>query len=381
MLEKVLVGGRIYWGWITLLLALMVVGTVFYFLDWEDGLNRQVIWGLNVGVYTFLVGVAASAVMIVLPYYLYNARGFGRITALAEFLGAVALIMVLIYVIVDLGRPERVFNIILHPNYSSIFFWNVVVFTGYILINLVCGWFVTDAERKGEPPVWWIKPLTFISLAWAISIHTCTAFIYCALPGRDFWFTALMAPRFLASAFASGPALLIILCFILKKFANFDPGWEAIKRVAQITTYAMIINVFFLLLEFHFSFYSMVPGHSIHFKYLLGLGIPSAIAPWEWVSIGLACLALTLLMTPRFRLKESTLVIGCIAVFGSIFMDKSLGLVVPGFVPSQTGKMVEYWPTASESLIALGVWAAGCLLLTILYKIVVSVKKEIEVPG
>ena len=384
MFEKALIGSRRYWGWITLLVAIMAVGFIFYLQQWSYGLgitgmSRDVSWGLYIANFTFLVGIAASAVMVVLPYYLHNYKEFGRITALGEFLAVAAVVMCGLFILVDLGQPVRVFNIILHPSLTSILFWDMMVLAVYLLLNAVIAWSTLDAERKSEPPLAWVKPLILLSIPWAISIHTVTAFIYCGLGARPFWLTALLAPRFLASAFASGPALLIIMCLIIKRFTKFDPGREAVQKVAVIVTYAMIVNVFFLLVEFFTVFYSQIPGHLTHFEYLLfGLEGQATLVPWMWASLILAGVALVLLINPSTRRRENILSVACVAVFVSIWIDKGLGLIVPGFVPSPTGIIFKYWPTVPETLITLGVWALGFLILTVLYKIAISVSEEIS---
>ena len=383
MFEKALRGGWRYWGWIILLLAIIGVGLIFYLQQWSYGLgitgmSRDVSWGLYIAQFTFFVGVAASAVMVVLPYYLHNYKEFGRITILGEFLAVTAVVMAIVFIMVDLGQPARAFNLLLYASPNSLIFWDVIVLSVYFLLNIIIGWNTLDAERKSEPPLAWVRPLIILSIPWAISIHTVTAFIYSGLGARPFWLTALLAPRFLASAFASGPALLILLSLVIRRFTRFDPGRVALQAVARIVTYAMIANIFFWLVELFTMFYSGIPEHSRHFQYLLfGLGGAAALVPWIWTSLALAVVALVLLINPATRQREKFLAVACVMVFVSVWIDKGLGLIVPGFIPSPTGNLFEYWPTIPEALITLGVWAGGCLILTVLYKIVVSVKEEL----
>jgi len=384
MLEKALSGERRYWTWITFLIVLIGVGFSFYLrqLDYGlgiTGMSRNVTWALYIAQFTFLVGVAASAVMLVLPYYLHNYKAFGKITILGEFLAVSAVLMCLTFIIVDLGQPARAFNVLLYPTPSSILFWDMIVLNGYLLLNILIGWTVLSSERKSIPPPDWVKPLIYISIPWAISIHTVTAFIYAGLPGRSFWLTALMAPRFLASAFASGPALLILLCFILRKVSRFDAGKESVQTLAKIVTYALVISVFFVFMEIFTVFYSQIPEHMRHFQYLfVGLEGHQGLVPWMWAAVLLAGVALLLLLNPRTRRNETLLTIACAAVFISLWIDKGLGLVVTGFIPSPLEKITEYSPTTPEVLITLGVWAMGLLVLTILYKVALSVKEETE---
>jgi Ni/Fe-hydrogenase subunit HybB-like protein len=237
-----------------------------------------------------------------------------------------------------------------------------------------------DAEQKAVSPPGWVKPLIYLSIPWAIGIHTVTAFIYAGLPGRSFWLTAIMAPRFLSSAFASGPALLILLCFILRKFSRFDAGREPVQALARIVTYALTASIFFVLMEIFTVFYSRIPEHMEHFQYLFfGLQGHEALAPWMWCAVSLAGLALVLLINPRTRRNETTLGIACAAVFASVWIEKGLGLVITGFIPSPLEKITEYRPTGPEVAITLGVWALGLLILTVLYKVAVAVKTEAEI--
>ncbi|MBU3980626.1 MAG: polysulfide reductase NrfD, partial [Proteobacteria bacterium] len=223
MLELALKGDRKYWGLVIVLLTFMGVGFAVYLKQLDFGLgitgmSRDVSWGFYIAQFTFLVGVAAGGVMVVLPRYLHDYKAFGRITILGEFLAIAAVTMCVLFIIVDLGQPMRIFNVMLYPTPNSVLFWDMIVLNVYLLLNIVVGWNVLEAERNNVHYAKWVKPLIITSIIWAPAIHTVTAFLYCGLPGRGFWLTAILAPRFLASAFAAGPALLILLCLIIRKF-------------------------------------------------------------------------------------------------------------------------------------------------------------------
>lgn len=383
MIEKALKGGRIYWAWLTLLLAMIVVGFIFYVKQWSlglgiTGMGRDVSWGLYIANFTFLVGVAASAVMVVLPYYLHNFKTFGRITIFGEFLAVAAVTMSVMFIFVDLGQPARVFNIMLYPSPQSVLFWDMIVLNLYLIVNLIIGWRTLEAERQGEAPPTWLKPLIFLSIPLAISIHTVTAFIYSGLGARPFWLTALLAPRFLASAFASGPALLIILCLIMKRFTRFDAGQEAIQKIALIITYALSIHIFFFLVEIFTVFYSGLPEHVHHFQYLFGKEGQPLLTISARLSVILSWIAFILLINPRTRNTEGTLIYALLAVIIAVWIEKGLSFVVPGFIPSPLGEIALYSPTVSEILITKGVWSFGFLIITVLFKIATSVKEELS---
>jgi Ni/Fe-hydrogenase subunit HybB-like protein len=382
MLEKALTGSNRYWGWIAVLLAFMAAGALSYVQQYNYGLgltgmSRDVSWGVYIAQFTFLVGVAASGVMVVLPYYLHNYKTFGKITILGEFLAVASVSMCLMFILADLGQPLRALNVLLHPTPNSILFWDMIVLNVYLFLNIFVGWVVLNAEKKEVAPPKWIKPFIYISIPWAVSIHTVTAFLYAGLPGRHFWLTAILAPRFLASAFAGGPALLILLCLIIKRVTKFDAGQEAIQKLVTIVAYAALINVFFVLLEFFTSYYSNIPGHMHTLDYLFfGLHGHNQLVPWMRVSTIFGIIAIIMLLVPATRKREDTLAIACVLLFISLWIDKGIGLVIGGFVPNPLEEITAYHPSFQEIMITLGVWATGFFILTVLYKIALAVKEE-----
>ncbi len=384
MLEKALVGHKRYWVWVFFLAAVIFVAFLFYLRQFSEGLtitgmSRDVTWGLYIAQFTFLVGVAASAVMVVLPYYLHNYKVFGKITILGEFLAIGAVIMCMMFIFVDMGQPLRILNVFRFPTLHSLMFWDTVALMGYLLLNILISHYTLNSERKGVAPPRWIKPIIILSIPWAISIHTVTAFLYSGLAARPFWMTAILAPRFLASAFSAGPALLILFCFLLRKITRFDAGKEAIQKLAVIVTYAMAVNVFFVLMELFTAIYSNIPEHINHFQYMFfGIDGHTKLVPWMWTSVVLSIISLLMLLNPGTRKNERTLGFACAAIFIALWIDKGLGLVVTGFIPNPLGVVVEYWPTFPEVMIVIGVYGIGALAVTLLYKIALSVRGEVS---
>jgi Ni/Fe-hydrogenase subunit HybB-like protein len=385
MLEKAIKGNPRYWSWIAILVLVIAAG---FFAYWRQlnlglaitGLSRDVPWGFYIAQFTFMVGVAASAVMVVLPYYLHNYKPFARMVILGECLAIAAVIMCMLFIFVDMGQPARVLNVIRYPSPNSLMFWDMMSLAGYLVLNVVISLVVFGSERKDVPPPSWIRPIIVLSIPWALSIHTVTAFLYSGLEARSFWLTAILVPRFLASAFASGPSLLIILALLLRRFTRFDPGREAIEKLALIVTYALSINIFFVAVELFTGLYSDIPEHVHHFQYLFfGLDGKAALAPWMWLSVFLSVASLILFYIPAIRDNHRLLPVLCVAVIVAVWIEKGLGLVVAGFIPNPMGHVIEYFPTASESMITVGVYGIGFLVLTGLYKIVITVRDEIDV--
>ena len=382
MLELAIKGGKKYYGWMTFLTVIVGIGFLIYLkqLDFGlgiTGLNRDVTWGFYIANFTFLVGVAAGGVMVVLPYYLHDYKAFGKVTILGEFLAIASVVMCVTFILVDLGQPMRIMNVFLYPTPNSVLFWDTIVLNGYLFLNIIIGWNVLEAERNGVHYQKWLKPLIYISIPWAISIHTVTAYLYCGLPGRGFWMTAILAPRFLSSAFAAGPALLILCCLIIRRVSNFDPGREQIQSLAKIVAYAICVNVFFFLCEVFVVFYSQIPEHMDHIKYLfVGLHGHGAYVPWMWASMILMVIGIILTVNPITRKNEGVLAVACVVIFLGTWIDKGLGMIAGGFTPSPLHEVNEYIPSLPEIGIALGVWAMGFLIMTALFKIAVSVKEE-----
>lgn len=382
MLELAVKGSKKYWIWVLALLGIIGIGTAFYLKQYMlglgiTGMSRDVSWGIYIAQLTFLVGVAAGGVMVVLPYYLHDYKAFGKITILGEFLAIAAIIMCMLFVFVDLGQPTRVLNVLLHPTPSSMLFYDMIVLSTYLFLNIFVGWIVLESERNGVAPPKWIKPFIYISIPFAFGIHTVTAYLYCGLPGRHFWLTAILAPRFLSSAFAAGPAFLILLCYIIRKATKFDPGQKAIQTLAKIVTYALIANLFFFGCEIFVALYSGIPDHIVHLEYLFfGLHGHGALVPWMWVSMILMVTAVILLIPPVTRNDKVVLPVACALVFIGTWIDKGMGMIAGGFIPNPLHQVTEYIPTIPEVMITIAIWAIGFLILTVLYKIVVSVKEE-----
>lgn len=382
MLEKALHGNKAYWTWIAFLLALMGIGAAFYVNQFNKGLvvtdmSRDVSWGFYIAQLTYLVGVAASGVMLVMPYYLHHYKKFSSMVIFGEFMAIGAIVMCMLFVVVDLGQPIRMFNLFMHPTPNSILFWDACVLNGYMFLNLIIGWTTLESEKKGIKYPKWVMPLVYLSVPFAFSIHTVTAFLYAGIPGRHYWLTTIMAARFLASAFCAGPAILLLLMLIVEKVAKFTFGEEAIQNLARIIAYAMCVNVFFFGLELFTGFYSGIPGHQHSIQYLfVGLEGHSELVGAFWAAAVMAFASIALLVPPKLRRVRPVLIFALIILVAATWIDKGLGLVVAGFVPNMFEGVTPYMPTASELLISLGIYALGAFIVTVLWKVAITVKKE-----
>ena len=384
MLEKALKGSPRYWGTLTALGMVMLLGLGFWLYQLTfgmkiTGLNRDVSWGFYIAQFTYLVGVAASAVMLVLPYYFHHYKEFSKMIILGEFLAIAAVVMCLGFIVVDIGQPQRMLNVLLNATPHSVLFWDMVVLNGYLFLNIIVGWTSLQYFKNDMTPPKWVKILAIVSVIWAFSIHTVTAFLYAGLPGRHYFLTAIMAARFLASAFCSGPAILLLLVLLLKRLTGFDPGKKAINRLAVIITYAMCVNIFFFLLEVFTSFYSNMPGHMAPLIYLFkGIDGHTMMVPFMWTAVVLGLGCLLFLIPTEVRQKTPALVTGLIMLVIASWIDKGLGLLIGGFTPNPFETVTVYSPTVPEIMISLMVFSLGGIVLTVLWKIAIEVRVEVE---
>ncbi|WP_027176184.1 sulfate reduction electron transfer complex DsrMKJOP subunit DsrP [Desulfovibrio aminophilus] len=385
MLERVLKGSPKYYGWVALLLAIIGVGGAVYVMQLMQGLkitgmSRDVSWGFYIAQFTYLVGLAASGVMIVLPYYFHHYKKFKHMVIFGEFMAIGAVVMCLGFIVVDIGQPQRMLNVLLHPTPNSILFWDMVVLNGYLLLNIVAGWVSLESDRLRLPHPKWLKPVVYVSIIWAFSIHTVTAFLYQGLPGRHYWLTAILAARFLASAFCSGPAILMLVMLVTERVTSFKMPKDGIRTLAKIITYAMCVNVFFFLLEVFTAFYSNIPGHMHSIAYLfVGAHGHTELVPWMWTFAILAVTSLALLIPPQLRDNHKLLPYSLAILVVATWIDKGLGLLIGGFNPNPFEQISPYWPTGPELMISLMVYATGALVVTFLFKIATDVKKELGV--
>ena len=343
------------------------------------GMTNQVSWGAYIANFTFLVGVAAAAVMLVIPAYIYRNKHLQEVVIFGELMAVAVIIMCLLFVTVDLGRPDRFlhmippFGILNFP--ESILAWDVIVLNGYLLLNLhICAYLLYCQYRSRKPTWMFYIPFVFISIFWAISIHTVTAFLYVGLAGRPYWHNPIVAPRFLASAFTAGPALLILTFQIVRSWTQYWIGDESIFTLRRIMTVAMIINVFLLGCEVFTEFYAETV-HVASAKYLyFGLHGHNGLVPWIWTAIALDFVGLALLITPLSH-RIGWLNLACGLCFVGIWIEKGMGLIIPGFVPTPLGDVVEYLPTFNETLICMGIWAFGILIYSWMLHVAIPILK------
>jgi Ni/Fe-hydrogenase subunit HybB-like protein len=377
-------GGKSYHAWMGALTLVILVGAYAYGVQLREGLivtgmNDHVSWGLYISNFTFLVGLAAAAVMLVLPAYVLKDVDFTRAVLIAEGVAVAALVMCLAFVVVDLGSPFHAWHLIPgigHLNWPrSLLAWDVIVLNGYLILNLVIPFYILYSHYSGrQPNAKLYVPFVYLSVFWAVSIHMVTAFLLAGLPARPFWNTSLLGPRFLASAFAAGPALMILTLYFIRTRTPYRIADSTLAKLAMITTVAAQINLVMLGSEMFKEFYFPTHhGEGAHYLFF-GLHGHARLVPWIWTSIALNLIATGMLTLHPLRRNARVLMIACILLVVAIWMEKGLGLVIPGFIPSPLGEIVEYSPTWVEYAVTAGIWAMGLFIFTVLVRVALPIE-------
>ncbi|HZZ82916.1 MAG TPA: NrfD/PsrC family molybdoenzyme membrane anchor subunit [Anaeromyxobacteraceae bacterium] len=376
-------GGRAYRAWVALLLGMIAAGALAYAHQARLGLiatnmRDQVSWAFYVGNFTFLVGVAAAAVLLVIPAYVYDWKPIKEVVILGELLAISAIVMCLLFILVDMGRPDRFLHIVPllgTPHWpSSLLTWDALVLNLYLLVNLAVVVHILYRAYQGrhyDPRV--VVPLVLFSIPMAVSTHTVTAFLYNGMAARPYWNASILAPRFLASAFCSGPAVLLVLFQVLRRTTGLEIKDEAISKVAELMAYTMFLNLFLLGAELFKEYYSATEHLRYTQYFWSGLGPHRALVPYAWSGLACSVVAFLLFLVPRTRHHPVTLNVGCALIFAGVYIEKGMGLVIPGMTPDTLGEIYEYRPTLTEWLVAVGIFGVGFLVFTALVKVAVPI--------
>jgi len=376
-------GPRAYWIWLASLSALVVAGVIAYGVQLHYGLSvtgmsDQVSWGFYIANFAFLVGIAAAAVLLVIPGYIFHRKDIKSVVLIGEGLAVAAVLAAMLFVIVDLGRPDRMLHLlpfIGHMNFpQSLLAWDVLVLSGYLLLNLAIPFYVHYCHYRGkEPDFAAYFPFVVVAIFWAISIHTVTAFLFSANTARPFWHVALLGPRFIATAFVSGPALIILVLQLIDRFSRYPVPASVIDTLALIMTVSLQISLFFIGVELFTDFYNET-AHASSIRYLyFGLDGLASLAPWIWTALCMNVVAVVILSIHPLRRQRRLLNTACVLAFVAIWIEKGMGFVVPGFIPTPLGEVFEYSPTLVELVLSAGIWAFGALVFTLLARASIAI--------
>src|SRR5262245_10994762 len=377
-------GSVAYHVWMGALTLVMLCGAYAYSIQLRYGLgvtgvNDHVSWALYIACFTFLVGMAAAAVILVMPTYVLEDHDFASSVLFGEALAVSALVTAIGFVVVDMGGPERLWHLI--PGLGifnwprSLLAWDIIVLSGYLVLNLLIPFYILYSHYCGrQPNPRYYVPAVFLSILWAVSLHLVTAFLYAALPARPYWNSALLGPRFLATAFAAGPAVMIIILAVIRRNTPYQVSDATIGKLALVATVAAQVCLVMLVSELFVDFYRTTHhSESVVFLYL-GLEGRRGLVPWAWTSVGLMLAATVMLSVHVVRRTPPLLYLACVMLFIGVLIEKSIGTIIPGFVPEPWGKIPRYSPTWVEITVSTGLWALGAFVFTLLAKAAIPIE-------
>ncbi len=377
-MRYVLKGGTKFYSWMGFLAVLSAIALYGFYLQNTEGLivtglTSQIHDGLYYANLVFLVGVAAGAVTIVFPAYIYHNEAMHKVSVLGEMLAISAVVMVMLFVFAHMGRPDRLWHMFpfvgIFNMPGSMLAWDVLVLNGYLMLNFACGFYYLFAKYSGtEVNKKIFMPLIYISIVWALSIHTVTAFLVATMPARPMWHHSMMPIRFIVTAFAAGPCLIILIFRIIRSNTKFWIEDEAINLLSVIVTWCLGLALFLSLSEVVIELYARTEHANGLYYLMFGLHGLTNLVPWFWGSLAAMLIAFAMFLTPSVRTNQKLLPIACVLAFGGIWVEKGMGLIVPGFIPSPIGEVTEYFPTLIEVMTTIGLWAMGFFILTILLK-------------
>jgi molybdopterin-containing oxidoreductase family membrane subunit len=383
-LDSATSGGRRYHVWMGTLTFVMLLGAYAYWIQLTRGLGStgmtdHVSWGLYIANFTFLVGLSDAAVMVVLPAYVLEDVDFRKAVLIGVGVAVATLVMCLAFVVVDLGNPLASWHLI--PGVGrlnwprSLLAWDVIALNGYLLLCLVISFHILYSHFRGRKAgKRSYLPVMYLLVLWAVGVHVVTAFLLAGLPARPFWNNALLGPRFLASAFAAGSAFMILLLWFIESETEYRVQRPVYDKLAMVATVAAQVNLLMFGSEVFKEFY-FPTHHSASAEYLFfGLEGSRALVPWIWPAV-LSNLGATIALSVHsLRHDRRWLMPACLVLFVAIWTEKGLGLVIPGFVPSPLGEIVEYSPSWVEMGVTLGIWALGLFVLTVLVRVAVPIE-------
>ena len=373
-----------YWLWLVVLLSGIGVGVMHYGDQLRTGmvvthLSDQVNWGLYIANFIFMGGIAAASIVLVIAAILYKREDVSQAALMGVAVALSSVIMSSLYILVDLGRPDRLWHMIpFIGRYNfpySLLSWDALVLNVYLLFTLWLTGTMLFKNYRGQgqgAPIMrrWVG---IAAMVFVIGMVTVEAFLLSGYEARPFWNTAVLAPRFLAAAFVSGPAVIILVLQVVGWFDKQGATAPAIDLLAIIMQAALLFNLFLVGVEMFTHFYTQ-GEHAISANYLyFGLKGFGRLVPWIWIAHGLGVVAVCLVLVRALRQRRVLLNIACLLAIAEIWIEKTMGLVIPGFIPTSMGEIFEYMPADAEIFISVGVLSIGLLVFTVLVKIALPI--------
>ena len=343
------------------------------------GMSNGTSWGLYITMFMLFVGLSAGGLIVASSASVFHIEKFKRVALPAVILSTVCICLAGMFVLIDLGGIQRVWRILTGPNFASPLLWDVIVITLYLVINVLYLYFMTS--KKANPHT--VSVISRVALPVAILVHSVTAWIFALQIAKEGWYSAIMAPIFVASAMDSGLALLLIVLVALGAAKVFDAGRDLIASLAGLLATCIAVDVFFIGCEALTMAYPGAAGAET-----LAVMATGSTAPFFWAEIiGGLLVPFCILVFARNRqrtglvtLASALVVLGVLCkrlwlLLTSFIHPNIVGApgVISGSSASAHASGAEVWavtsayaPTWVEFVVVVGVVSLGALAFILL---------------
>ncbi len=394
--------GRRFWALVAFLLAVIGWGAYAYSIQIRDGLvvtgmRDRISWGLYIATFVFFIGISHAGTLISAILRVSQARWRTPVTRMAEFITVVALICGASFVIIDLGRPDRVLNVFAYGRWQSPIIWDVLAITTYLTASityllipmipdlalfrdrlgggtsrwrgwlyrvLAIGWVGNAPQRRSLGSA--IGVLMILIIPIAVSVHTVVSWIF-AMTLRVPWDSALFGAFFVAGAIFSGIAILIIVMAILRRAYHLDEyvTEKHFVYLGYIMAAFAAIMIYANISELLVHGYKLREGVEFHFRQLF----LAEFAPFFWFYLlGGLVAPIVIVLLPATR-NVRGMIVAAILVAVAMWIERYVIVVTGLRVPLMPYEPASYAPTWVEwSLLAAGL-ALFALLITVFTKV------------
>ncbi len=375
-------GGRMYYAWLLFLAFFILVGSYTAYIQFTQGLivtgaTDQVTLEAFFANFVFTAHVAAAAVLVVAPGYFYHRKDMKELAVMGEIVAMVFVATGITFVLFHMGRPDRTWHIIPGIGFmnfpNSMLAYDTIVLNVYLLLNLIGVSYILFKKYVGtfheKQLAIWFRPIVFLAIAWGPLIHIVTAFVLASNARVGMWATAVLPFAFLTMAGASGPALVVLIFLLARKYTRLEIGDPVIDLMTTIIAWSLGILMLVFAAEFFTLLYPSTE-HADSLKYnMFGHNGLNMYVPWFWGTIGALVASFVALLFRKVRHSYDRLLpMVCFVVFFAILIEKPMILVFPAFSPTPLGEYAEYHVTLIEFFNVLFVWALGFLFLTLILK-------------
>lgn len=358
--------------WMVVFGVLTVVGLVAWFIQLTKGLvlsdlGDNKVWGLYIVGFMFFTGVAAGSLIMASFPHVANLTQYKPYTKIASFVAAVSSVIAAgLFILVDIGNPLRLWNMIIHANFQSPLIWDAIILIGYAFLSI---YFLsrliqldTDSAQENS-----VKKWAWVSLIAGLLVGI-TANVFALQISKPSWYSGLQPFSFTVAAIIAGIALLILLGILLKSKQYISMENDLLDKMGKVVAAFLVFDLAIVATDLVTTAYPGTPEGLTYIQYIFTGGG----APLFWIQVGSALLAIIILLSSSMNVRR--IGIGSLLALVAIFMQK-FSMLMAGFalpLITYAGPLMHggngYFPSLVEFGVAIGIISLGALLLMIGFK-------------